>query len=46
MDVLSVMEAPQMNVELCDELSPGVLKPIGEVGASTRYTAVIMPMRI
>src|SRR5207302_9748051 len=40
MDVLSVMEAPQMNVELCDELSPGVLKPIGEVGASTRYTAV------
>src|SRR2546425_64795 len=46
MDVLSVVEAPQMNVELCDELSPGVLKPIGEAGASTRYTAVIMPMRI
>src|SRR5712671_6664532 len=46
MDVLSVMEAPQMNVELCDELSPGVLKPIGEAGAATRYTAVIMPMRI
>ena len=47
MDVLSVVEAPQMNVELCDELSPGVLKPIGEAGApATRYTAVIMPMRI
>jgi DNA polymerase-3 subunit beta len=46
MDVLSVIEAPQMNVELCDELSPGVLKPIGEAGAGTRYTAVIMPMRI
>src|SRR5205814_622952 len=46
MDLLSVVEAPQMNVELCDELSPGVLKPIGEAGAATRYTAVIMPMRI
>ena len=46
MDVLSVVEAPQVNVELCDELSPGVLKPIGEEGAVTRYTAVIMPMRI
>jgi DNA polymerase-3 subunit beta len=46
MDVLSVIEAPQMNVELCDELSPGVLKPVGEPGAATRYTAVIMPMRI
>jgi len=46
MDVLSVVDAQQMNVELCDELSPGVLKPIGEAGAATRYTAVIMPMRI
>src|SRR5438270_11116761 len=46
MDVLSVVEAPQMNVELCDELSPGVLKPIGEAGAATRYTARILPMRI
>jgi DNA polymerase-3 subunit beta len=46
MDVLSVVETAQMNVELCDELSPGVLKPIGEAGAATRYTAVIMPMRI
>jgi DNA polymerase-3 subunit beta len=46
MDVLSVMDAPQMNVELCDELSPGVLKPTGEPGVASRYTAVIMPMRI
>src|SRR3954452_17763082 len=46
MDVLQVVDAAQMNVELCDELSPGVLKPAGEPGAAARYTAVIMPMRI
>jgi DNA polymerase III subunit beta len=46
MDVLAVVDAPQMNVELCDELSPGVLKPTGEPGIASRYTAVIMPMRI
>ena len=46
MDVLQVSDAAQMNVELCDELSPGVLKPVLEAGAATRYTAVIMPMRI
>jgi DNA polymerase III subunit beta len=46
MDVLQVVDAAQMNVELCDELSPGVLKPAGDAGAGTRYTAVIMPMRI
>jgi DNA polymerase-3 subunit beta len=47
MDVLSVVDTPQMNVELCDELSPGVLKPTGDgTGAGARYTAVIMPMRI
>ena len=46
MDVLQVVDAEQMKVELCDELSPGVLKPAGEPGAGARYTAVIMPMRI
>jgi DNA polymerase-3 subunit beta len=46
MDVLQVVDAEQMNVELCDELSPGVLKPAGDPGAGARYTAVIMPMRI
>jgi len=46
MDVLQVVDAQQMNVELCDELSPGVLKPAGDVGQGARYTAVIMPMRI
>jgi DNA polymerase-3 subunit beta len=45
MDVLQVVESDKMNVELCDELSPGVLKPVGDTGAA-RYTAVIMPMRI
>ena len=47
MDVLTAVDAPQMDVELCDELSPGVLKPTGQAaGVATRYTAVIMPMRI
>jgi len=47
MDVLTVVDSPQMDVELCDELSPGVLKPTGQAaGVASRYTAVIMPMRI
>src|SRR5919201_2710576 len=46
MDFLPGVDAEQMKVELCDELSPGVLKPAGEPGAGARYTAVIMPMRI
>jgi DNA polymerase-3 subunit beta len=46
MDVLQVVDSEQMNVELCDELSPGVLKPAGDPGVGARYTAVIMPMRI
>jgi DNA polymerase-3 subunit beta len=47
MDVLTAVDAPQMDVELCDELSPGVLKPTGQAaGVASRYTAVIMPMRI
>lgn len=46
MDVLQVLETPQVALELCDELSPGVLKPAGGDEATARYTAVIMPMRI
>ncbi|MFL5452655.1 MAG: DNA polymerase III subunit beta, partial [Myxococcales bacterium] len=47
MDVLTVVDSAQMDVELCDELSPGVLKPTGQAaGIASRYTAVIMPMRI
>jgi DNA polymerase-3 subunit beta len=49
MDVLQVTDADQVNVELCDELSPGVLKPTpaaGDAQGGARYTAVIMPMRI
>src|SRR5438132_1563237 len=45
MDVLQVVDAGQINVELSDELSPGVLRPTAELGGA-RYTAVIMPMRI
>ena len=45
MDVLNVLDTPNVNLELCDELSPGVLKPGGGENAA-RYTAVIMPMRI
>ncbi|TMB27809.1 MAG: DNA polymerase III subunit beta [Deltaproteobacteria bacterium] len=45
--ILTAVDAPQMDVELCDELSPGVLKPTGQAaGVASRYTAVIMPMRI
>ena len=39
MDVLQVLDAAEMNVELCDELSPGVLKPAGDPGVGARYTA-------
>jgi DNA polymerase III sliding clamp (beta) subunit (PCNA family) len=46
MDVLQVMDTQQAAVELCDELSPGVLKPVGSEPSTARYTAVIMPMRI
>ena len=46
MDVLQVIDTPQTALELCDELSPGVLKPAGGEENPSRYTAVIMPMRI
>jgi len=46
MDVLQVVDTPQVRLELCDELSPGVLKPSAEGAPEARYTAVVMPMRI
>ncbi len=46
MDILQVVETPIVRLELCDELSPGVLKPHTEGTADSRYTAVVMPMRI
>jgi len=50
MDVLQALTALEpvasqdVVVELADDLSPGVLKPAGE--SATRFTAVVMPMRI
>lgn len=44
LDVLQVLKADEVAMELADDLSPGVLKPVGSEDGS--YTAVIMPMRI
>jgi DNA polymerase-3 subunit beta len=41
-DVLTVVDSEQIRLELADELSPGVLRPVGD----KNYVAVIMPMRI
>ncbi len=41
-EALGVLACDQVRLELADELSPGVLKPVGEEG----YLAVVMPMRI
>jgi len=41
-DVLQAIPGDDVLLELADDLSPGVLKPVGDDG----YTAVIMPMRI
>lgn len=46
MDILQVIDTPQVRLELCDELSPGVLKPATDGTPESRYTAVVMPMRI
>jgi DNA polymerase-3 subunit beta len=44
-DVLTVLDTDQVRFELCDDLSPGVLRAEG--GSSPiKYTAVVMPMRI
>lgn len=41
-DVLTAIDTDQVNIELADELSPGVVRPADEKS----YVAVIMPMRI
>jgi DNA polymerase-3 subunit beta len=41
-DFLSAAETEKVKLELSDELSPGVLKPVDGM----KYTAVVMPMRI
>ncbi len=41
-DVLTVLTADEIQLDLLDDLSPGLLKPVGETG----YLAVVMPMRI
>lgn len=41
-DVLTAIDTDQVNLELADELSPGVVRPADD----KNYVAVIMPMRI
>lgn len=41
-DVLSALDSEKVLLELCDELSPGVLKPASDL----KFTGVVMPMRI
>ncbi len=41
-DVLGALDTEQVMLELCDELSPGVVRPVGE----EKFVGVIMPMRI
>jgi DNA polymerase-3 subunit beta len=43
-DVVAALKADDVQFELADDLSPGVLKGAGEADAG--YTAVVMPMRI
>ena len=43
-DVVAALKADDVQLELADDLSPGVLKGAGEPDAG--YTAVVMPMRI
>jgi DNA polymerase-3 subunit beta len=43
-DVLSVLACDDVQLELADDLSPGVIRPRGE--QEPGYTAVVMPMRI
>lgn len=42
LDVLTSMEEEQVNFELKDQVSPGLVRPKGD----SSYTCVIMPMRI
>ncbi len=41
-DVLTAIETDQVSLDLADELSPGVVRPVDDKS----YVAVIMPMRI
>jgi DNA polymerase-3 subunit beta len=41
-EVLTAVDGDQITLELADELSPGVVRPLGDKS----YVAVIMPMRI
>ena len=41
-DVLTVLTSDEIQLDLLDDLSPGLLKPVGETG----YLSVVMPMRI
>ena len=41
-EAASVLSCDQLRLDLADELSPGVIRPVGEEG----YLAVVMPMRI
>ena len=41
-EALGVLSCDEIRLELADELSPGVVRPVGEEG----YLAVVMPMRI
>jgi DNA polymerase-3 subunit beta len=43
-DVVAALKADDVQLELADDLSPGVLKGAGAADAG--YTAVVMPMRI
>ncbi|HET9553067.1 MAG TPA: DNA polymerase III subunit beta [Anaeromyxobacteraceae bacterium] len=43
-DVITVLESDDVQLELADDLSPGVLRGAGPEDAG--YTAVVMPMRI
>lgn len=52
-DVLSVLKADKVILEMTDELSPGVLRPVAEPsaaaplpGAAERHLSLIMPMRL
>jgi DNA polymerase-3 subunit beta len=41
-DVLSVLDTPEVAIEVTSAARPGVIKPVGDIGA--QYTYVIMPM--
>jgi DNA polymerase-3 subunit beta len=42
LDILALISEPEVVFEMSDDLSPGVIRPLGNPG----FTAVVMPMRI